>query len=75
MPHIHTVHLQRHRFLPNAGGGTVFCTMTFDGKSGPALAFLQPGQFPEFEGESAWFRVMWHSKSRRDFLEQVEAPR
>lgn len=74
MPYLMSVHLKRHRFLPNAGSGTVFCTMTFDG-TGPALGFLRPGQFPEFEGESAWFRVMWHSKKRREFLEQIEAPR
>lgn len=31
-----------------------------------------PGQFPEFDGEEAWFRVRWVSKSKREFLEQVE---
>lgn len=73
MPQEHTVHLRRHRLLPSAGGGTVFCTMTFSG-DGPALAFLDPGQFPEFEGEEAWFRVLWHSKRKRDFIRQIDPP-
>ena len=74
MPDERTIHLKRHRFLPNAGGGTVFCTMTYDGKALSALAFLRPGQFPEFEGEEAWFRVRWYSVRRREFLTQIECP-
>lgn len=71
MPDIRTVHLARHRFLPADGGGTVFCIMTYDGKPGPALAYLNAGQFPEFDGEGAWFRVQWRSRRSRQFLEQV----
>ena len=71
MPREVTVHLRRHRFLPDAGGGTVYCTMTYDGRPGPALAFLKPGQFPEFDGDEAWFRVLWHTARKRDFLRQV----
>lgn len=67
------MHLRRHRFLPRDGGGTVFCTMTFAG-NGPALAFLNPGEFPEFDGDEAWFRVLWHSKRKREFIAQVERP-
>ncbi len=72
MPDVRTVHLARHRFLPQDGGGTVFCIMTYDGKPAPALAFLTPGKFPEFEGEEAWFRVRWFSKHRREFIEQMK---
>lgn len=72
MPDIRTVHLRRHRFLPQDGGRTVFCIMTCRGEVGPALAFLAPGQFPEFEGEEAWFRVRWFNKRRREFIEQIE---
>jgi hypothetical protein len=74
MAHERTIHLRRHRFLPDAGGGTVFCTMTYDGKSLSALAFVHPGQFPEFEGEEAWFRVRWYSKRKREFLFQLDKP-
>lgn len=74
MPDIRTVRLARHRLLPKDGGATVFCVMTYRGEPGPALAFLTPGQFPEFEGETAWFRVRWFSKKRREFLEQIEKP-
>jgi hypothetical protein len=74
MPDIYTVHLARSRFLPQDGGGTVFCAMTFSGKAGEALAYLRPGEFPEFEGEAAWFRVRWFSKRRREFLEQIDPP-
>lgn len=73
MADIRTVHLARQRLLPNAGGGTVFCVMTYRGEAGPALAYLTPGQFPEFNGEEAWFRVRWFSKRRREFIEQIEA--
>lgn len=72
MPDIRTIHLARHRLLPQDGAGTVFCVMTFKGEPGPALAFLLPGQFPEFEGEKAWFRVRWFSKHRREFIEQID---
>ena len=67
----HTVHLRRHRFLPNAGGGTVFCTVSFDGGTGRALAFLQPGQFPEFEGEQAWFVAEVLPRKKFRFIRQV----
>jgi hypothetical protein len=74
MPDIRTVHLARHRLQPNAGGGTVYCVMTYRGEPGPALAFIRPGEFPEFEGDAAWFSVRWFNKSRRQFLEQIEPP-
>ena len=48
--------------------------MTYCGQLAPALAFLSPGQFPEFEGEEAWFRVLWYSKRKREFLAQIEGP-
>lgn len=69
----HTVHLKRHRFLPDAGGGTVFCTVTFDGGVGRALAFLKPGQFPEFEGEGAWFVAECLPRKKFRFVRQVES--
>jgi hypothetical protein len=46
--------------------------MTYDGGLFGALGYLRPGQFPEFEGEEAWFKVRWFSKSRREFIEQVK---
>lgn len=73
MADIRTVHLARQRLLPQDDGGTVFCTMTYRGE-GPALAFLTPGRFPEFDGEEAWFRVRWFSKHRREFIEQSGGP-
>lgn len=72
MPETRTVHLARHHLLPQDGSDTVFCIMTYRGEPGRALAYLSPGQFPEFEGETAWFRVRWFSKKRREFLEQVD---
>ena len=72
MPEIRTVHLARRRLLPADGGGTVFCVMTYNGEVGPPLAYLDPGEYPEFEGEEAWFRVRWFSKRRREFIGQVD---
>jgi hypothetical protein len=54
MADVRTVHLAKHRFLPAAGCGTVFCVMTDDGRVLAELAYLTPGQFPEFEGEEPW---------------------
>lgn len=70
----HTVHLRRHRFLPDAGGGTVFCAVTYDGVS-RALAFLEPGQFPEFDGEEAWFVAEKLPRNKFRFIRQVESRR
>ncbi|MGV9007531.1 MAG: hypothetical protein ACOH1H_12435 [Brevundimonas sp.] len=46
--------------------------MTYGGEIGPVPAHLKPGQFPEFEGEMALFRVRWFSKRRRVFPEQID---
>jgi len=73
-PFPHTIHLRRHRFLPDAGGGTVFCTVTFGG-IGRALAFLKPGEFPEFEGEEAWFVAENLPRNKFHFIRQVESKR
>lgn len=48
MPDIRTVLLARHRFLPNAGGGTVFYVVIYKVRPGRALDHVSPGQFPEF---------------------------
>ena len=69
------IHLRRHRFLPNAGGGTVFCTVTFDGGLGRALAFLNPGHYPEFDGEEAWFVAELLPRKKFRFIRQVESKR
>jgi len=64
------VHLRRHRFLPNAGGGTCFVCVTYRGES-DTLAFLHPGQFPEFEGDQAWFQALQHPRKRFELIRQV----
>lgn len=74
MGHECTIHLRRARYLPNAGGGTIFCTVTYD-STGPALTFLHPGQFPEFEGEEAWFRAEQLPRKRFRFIRQMESKR
>lgn len=66
-----TIHLRRRRFLPNAGGGTCFVCVTYRGEPAPVLAFLQPGQFPEFEGDEAWFVALKHPRKRFEFIRQV----
>lgn len=71
MPRDRFLHLRRSRFLPQDGGGTVFCVMTHTGDLFGALAYLRPGLFPEFDGDEGWFRVEWHSKKRFKVLEQV----
>ncbi|CAN5406925.1 hypothetical protein BH10PSE1_BH10PSE1_25840 [soil metagenome] len=73
MPNLRRVHLRRSRMLEKDGGATLFCVMTYRGEPGPALAFLRPGQFPEFDGEEAWFEVRWFNKGRREFVRRLEA--
>ena len=65
------VHLQRHSFLPNAGGGTCFVTVSYRGGPFGVLARLRPGQFPEFEGAEAWFSALQHPRKRFEFLVRV----
>lgn len=66
------LHFQRHRFLPDAGGGTVFVCVTYDGGIFDVIRRLSPGQYPEFEGEEAWFRVIMYPRRRLEILEQVQ---
>lgn len=72
---LYTVHLRRHRFLPNAGGETVFCTVSFDGKVGRALAFLGLDECPEFDGEEAWFVAEKLPRNKWRFIRQAESKR
>lgn len=71
MPDERILHYRRSRALADAGGYTLFCIVTYNGELAPALAFRRPDQFPEFEGEEAWFRVRWFSKRRFEILERV----
>lgn len=66
-----TVNLQRHRTLPNAGSKTQFVTVSYWGGPFHVLVFLKPGQFPEFEGENAWFVALEYPKKRFEFVRQV----
>ena len=75
MGYEHTIHLRRHSYLPDAGGGIAFCTVTYDGGVGRALAFLKPGEFPEFEGDEAWFLAEQLPRQRFRFIKRVESKR
>lgn len=72
MPREWILHFKRHRFLPNAGGGTLFVSVTYDGGIFDVIRRLSPGQYPEFEGDHAWFRVIMQSRRRLEILEQVQ---
>ena len=65
------IHLHRQRSLPNNGSQTLWCDVTTDGGMFKVMARLRPGQFPEFEGENAWFAVRRYPKSRFAFVAQV----
>ena len=71
MPRDVIVHLSRSRYLPQDGGGTVFCVMTYDGGTFGALGYVRPGTYPEFDGDEAWFRLEWRSRTKFRFVEQV----
>lgn len=71
MPSEVTLHYRRHRALPDAGGHTLFCTVTRRGGINDVLAYPTPNKFPDFPGDEAWFRVRWFSKRRFEVIEQV----
>lgn len=71
MPHERILHYRRHRALPDAGGHTLFCTVTYDGGIFDVLGYPTPDRFPDFDGEVAWFRVRWFRKGKFEVIEQV----
>lgn len=71
MAHERILHYRRHRALPNAGGYTLFCSVTYNGELGHALGYPKPDRFPEFEGDEAWFRVRWFRRGKFEVIEQV----
>lgn len=71
MPTERILHYRRARARPEDGAYTLFCIVTYNGEVAPALAFRRPDQYPEFEGEQAWFRVRWFSKRKFEVIEQV----
>ncbi|HWW10965.1 MAG TPA: hypothetical protein VN018_00510 [Brevundimonas sp.] len=71
MPYERVLHYRRQRALPNAGGHTLFCTVTRDGGINDVIGYPTPNRFPDFEGEEAWFRVCWFSKRKFEVIEQV----
>lgn len=50
----------------------MFVCVTYDGGIFGVIRRLTPGQYPEFEGDQAWFRVIMHSRRRLEILEQVQ---
>lgn len=71
MPTERILHYRRARARPEDGGYTLFCVVTWNGETAPAVAFRRPDQFPDFAGDEAWFRVRWFSKRRFEVIEQV----
>lgn len=71
VPQDRILHYRRQRALPDAGGHTLFCVVTYNGEFGRALGYPTPAKFPEFEGDEAWFRVRWTNRSRFEVIEQV----
>lgn len=70
-PHERILHLQRVRTLPDDGSRTLHCVLSYTGGLFDHLGFVDPGRYPEFEGETAWVRVHWWSKSNYTVVEQV----
>lgn len=54
------------------GAEAVYCIMTYRGEIGPALAFLSPRKFLQFEVEKPWDRMQWFDKQSRHFIAQIE---
>lgn len=71
MPTERILHYRRVRALPEVGGHTLFCTVTWDGGDHDILGYPTPERVPDFPGETAWFRVRWVRKGRFEVIEQV----
>ena len=71
MPTERVLHYRRMRAMPNVGGHTLFCNVTWDGGINNVIGYPTPNRFPDFEGEEAWFRVRWFNKSKFEVIEQV----
>ena len=63
--------LRQSHFLENAGGGPVHAMVHRDEGLFGCEAFLSPGQYPPFEGQGAWFRLIRHKKGAYSFIERV----
>ena len=63
--------LRQSYFLENAGGGPVYAMVQWQDDRNGCEAFLNPGQYPPFEGTSAWFRLIRHKKGTYTFIERV----
>lgn len=70
-PQHRILHLRRMRTLANEGARTLCCVVTHSGGLFDRVGFLDPGRYPEFEGEAAWVRVDWWSKANFRVVEQV----
>lgn len=71
MPDERILHYRRARALPNGGGHTLFCVVTYNGTELTALGFPGPERFPDFDGEEAWFRVRWYRRGKFEVIRQV----
>lgn len=70
-PQTRILHLRRMRSLPNDGSRTLCCVLSCHGTLFDRIGFVNPGRYPEFDGEEAWVRVDWWSKSNFQVVEQV----
>ena len=71
MPSERILHYRRMHALPDVGGHTLFCNVTWDGGLNDVIGYPTPDKFPDFAGEEAWFRVRWFSKRKFQVIEQV----
>lgn len=65
------LHLRRVRSLPNDGDRTLYFILGYNGGTFDRLGFVGPERCPPINGEAAWVRVHWWSKSNYRVIEQV----
>lgn len=70
-PQDRILHLTRVRSMPNDGSRTLNFILGYGPGDFDRLVFLRPEVVPEFEGEKAWARVHWWSKTRHKVVELV----
>lgn len=57
--------------MPNDGSRTLYFILGHDGGTFNRRGFVRPEACPEIDGDRAWVRVHWWSKSKYRVIEQV----
>lgn len=70
-PQERILHVRRVRSMPDDGSKTLHWILSYRGDLFDRLGFVGVERCPQIDGEEAWVRVHWWSKSNYPVVEQV----